>query len=102
MIRQPPRSTLFPYPTLSRSPDAAGMALDVCPDSYADFPEGGPPLTCGCSAEAVKAGSVYGANPYMWQSNVCPAALHAGAIGPNGGQGSLTLPHAPPFAAATR
>src|SRR5260370_733378 len=81
---------------------AEAMKLDVCPDSYADFPEGGPSLTCGCSAEAAKAGSVYGANPYMWQSNVCRAALHAGAIGPKGGQVSVTFAKAPLFPAVTR
>src|SRR5260370_27433888 len=102
MIRQPPRSTLFPYPTLSRSPDAAGMSLDICPDSYADFPEGGPSLTCGCSAEAVKAGSVYGANPYIWQAKVCPPALHAGPIPPHDCQDSLTFPKTPLFPPPTR
>src|SRR3989441_4842897 len=29
MIRRPPRSTLFPYTTLSRSPDAAGFRQDA-------------------------------------------------------------------------
>src|SRR5258706_5601856 len=28
MIRRPPRSTLFPYTTLFRSPDAAGILLE--------------------------------------------------------------------------
>src|SRR3712207_7975574 len=29
MIRRPPRSTLFPYTTLFRSPDAEALVLDV-------------------------------------------------------------------------
>src|SRR5260370_30405582 len=34
MIRRPPRSTLFPYTTLFRSPDLDGMkALGIAPDS---------------------------------------------------------------------
>src|SRR5260370_731281 len=96
-------SLVFRRPRSSANAQTAeAMKLDVCPDSYADFPEGGPSLTCGCSAEAVKGGSVYGANPYMWQSNVCRAALHAGALGPNGGQVSVTFAKAPLFPAVTR
>jgi outer membrane protein OmpA-like peptidoglycan-associated protein len=34
----------------------------------------------------MKMGSVYGTNPYMWQSALCVAALHAGAIGAQGGK----------------
>jgi outer membrane protein OmpA-like peptidoglycan-associated protein len=65
---------------------AQGMTLDICPSDYGSFPEDAPSLTCGCSAEAVKGGSVYGANPYYWQSSPCRAALHAGAVGAQGGQ----------------
>src|SRR5919108_420805 len=65
---------------------AQGMTLDICPSDYGGFPEDAPALTCGCSTEAVKQGSVYGANPYYWQSAPCRAALHAGAIGTQGGQ----------------
>ncbi|MGH6930069.1 MAG: LCCL domain-containing protein, partial [Dongiaceae bacterium] len=65
---------------------AQGMTLDICPSDYGSFPEDAPSLTCGCSAEAVKDGSVYGANPYYWQSSPCRAALHAGAVGAQGGQ----------------
>ena len=79
-----------------------GMTLDVCPDSFADFPTDGPPLTCGCSAEAVKAGGVFGANPYMWQSGICRAAVHAGAIGAQGGQVVASPAKAPFFPAVTR
>jgi len=69
---------------------ARGMTLDICPSDYGSFPEDAPTLTCGCSAEAVKQGSsVYGANPYYWQSAPCRAALHAGAIGAQGGQRAL-------------
>jgi len=63
-----------------------GMTLDICPSDYGSFPEDAPPLTCGCPAAAVKAGNVRGANPYYYQSSVCRAALHAGAIGAEGGK----------------
>src|SRR2546421_7253944 len=35
MIRRPPRSTLFPYTTLFRSPDIGGRALFVAPAAKA-------------------------------------------------------------------
>ena len=65
---------------------AQGMTLDICPTDYGSFPENAPPLTCGCSAAAVKTGTVWGTNPYYYQSALCRAALHAGAIGAEGGQ----------------
>src|SRR2546430_3178909 len=34
MIRRPPRSTLFPYTTLFRSPAPAGAAADGAPSGY--------------------------------------------------------------------
>jgi outer membrane protein OmpA-like peptidoglycan-associated protein/protein tyrosine phosphatase (PTP) superfamily phosphohydrolase (DUF442 family) len=64
----------------------AGMTLDICPTDYGNFPEDAPTLTCGCDAASVRQGSVYGANPYPSVSSLCRAALHAGAIGPAGGQ----------------
>ena len=79
-----------------------GMTLDVCPDSFADFPKEGPALTCGCTAEAVKEGGVFGANPYMWQSGICRAAVHAGAIGAQGGQVVVSPAQAAFFPAVTR
>jgi outer membrane protein OmpA-like peptidoglycan-associated protein len=64
----------------------AEMTLDVCPSNYGSFPEDAPTLSCACAAEATKDGLVRGANPYYYQSSLCRAALHAGAIGPQGGQ----------------
>jgi outer membrane protein OmpA-like peptidoglycan-associated protein len=74
----------------------AGMTLDICPSDYGSFPEDAPALTCGCSAEAVKEGRVFGTNPYFWQSAPCRAAVHAGALGPQGGQ-IVIAPEAQPF-----
>jgi outer membrane protein OmpA-like peptidoglycan-associated protein len=72
--------------TAAEAQTAAGLTMDICPSDYGDFPEDAPPLTCGCSAAAVKEGNVRGANPYLWQSALCRAALHAGAVGAEGGQ----------------
>src|SRR2546422_7489936 len=38
MIRRPPRSTLFPYTTLFRSPGGAGVALSGAPGKFRDPP----------------------------------------------------------------
>src|SRR4029077_21104767 len=70
----------------SGSPVFDGRTLDICPTNYGSFPEDAPPLTCGCDAASVKRGNVNGANPYYYQSALCRAALHAGAIGAEGGQ----------------
>ena len=80
----------------------SGMTLDICPSNYSSFPEDAPTLTCGCSAEAVKDGDVYGANPYSWSSSLCRAALHAGAIGAQGGQIKVTPQRSSFFPAVTR
>ena len=81
---------------------AQGMTLDICPSNYGSFPENAPALTCGCSAEAVKTGNVRGANPYYYQSSLCRAALHAGAIGPEGGQIVVQPAKSPFFPAVPR
>lgn len=62
------------------------LTLDVCPSNYTGFPDDAPVLTCGCSAEQVKdGGTIWGTNPYQNYSSLCRAAVHAGAIKPNGG-----------------
>src|SRR5579872_7096646 len=85
-----------------RAQSAAGMTLDVCPSSYDGFKEDAPPLTCGCTREAAKSGTVWGANPYYWQSAVCRAAWHAGVISAAGGQVLVTPENAPVFPAVNR
>lgn len=46
--------------------------------------EGGQ-LTCYCTAEATRGGSVWGSDIYTDDSNICRAAVHAGVIGSDGG-----------------
>jgi hypothetical protein len=43
------------------------------------------PLTCTCSAEAGRTGSVWGSGIYTSDSRICRAAMHAGVIGLSGG-----------------
>ncbi len=43
------------------------------------------PKACTCAA-GPHAGSVWGSGPYTGDSDVCTAAVHAGVIGPEGGQ----------------
>ncbi len=81
---------------------AQAMTLDICPTDYGSFPEDAPALTCGCSAEAVKEGSVWGTNPYYYQSSLCRAARHAGALSAEGGQISVTIAKQPFFPGVTR
>ena len=70
----------------SGSPVFDGRTLNICPTNYGSFPEDAPSLTCGCDAASVKRGNVNGANPYHYDSSLCRAALHAGAIGTEGGK----------------
>lgn len=42
-------------------------------------------LTCFCPAEAMASGSVWGTDFYTDDSVICRSALHAGAVGANGG-----------------
>jgi len=83
-------------------PQTTGMTLDICPTDYGSFPADAPPLTCGCSADTVKTGTVWGANPYYYQSGLCRAALHAGAIGAAGGQVVVQPEKATIFPAVSR
>ena len=87
----------------SAAPSAQAItSLDVCPDNYGSFPEDAPALTCGCSPEATARGLVIGTNPYDYVSSLCRAALHAGAVGRQGGVISVSPVKAPFFPAVTR
>lgn len=49
------------------------------------FPRGQDRYECQCPPMAETSGAVWGSGPYTADSNVCQAAGHIGAIGPNGG-----------------
>lgn len=42
-------------------------------------------VTCGCTAQTVADGAIWGSGPYTADSRICRAALHAGVVGTNGG-----------------
>jgi len=48
------------------------------------YPANAPDLVCSCTGS--ERGSVWGSGPYTSDSNICAAALHAGVIGPQGGE----------------
>jgi filamentous hemagglutinin family protein len=78
--------------------NTTGMQMEACPDTLTAFRETTAPLTCGCSSEALKDSSnIYGSDVYADVSPVCRAALHAGAIGKQGGQIVVTPREEPPF-----
>jgi len=77
---------LPPLPPLTWS-----MGSDRCPDSLAAIPgyDAAVPvrLDCVCDAASTQAsGSVWGSETYTSDSQLCRAALHAGAVGPEGGR----------------
>lgn len=49
------------------------------------FPVGAATHGCVCGAAGTAAGPVWGAGPYVTDSDICQAALHAGVIGVAGG-----------------
>lgn len=61
-----------------------GEAVADCGTSFA-----GGSYSCACAAGA-GAGSVWGSGPYTADSDICTAALHAGAIGDAGGVVTLS------------
>jgi hypothetical protein len=60
-----------------------------CPAVALDHPRGA--LHCVCPPEATASGSVWGSDPYAADSAICRAALHAGVIGPRGGEVGLVI-----------
>lgn len=57
-------------------------AVVACPDRLVS---GTSELTCLCGSDATATGSVWGDEVYTDDSAICRSALHAGAIGTNGG-----------------
>lgn len=80
-------SAMFPFgiglAALSgtHSPARAQGGTEACPLQIGDAGA----IDCSCSAAATTAGAVWGDGVYTADSNICRAARHAGAIGPNGG-----------------
>jgi hypothetical protein len=69
------------------APTSSSGASELCPSSLIinrDLPM---PFTCTCSSEAARRsnGTVWGSDVYTDDSDLCRAAVHAGAIGADGG-----------------
>ena len=70
---------------------AVARGLIDCPVSLGNRGDAAPysttPFECHCTAAARKqrGGYAFGSDPYDGISNICMAALHAGATGPEGG-----------------
>ena len=80
---QSPVATAQPAPPASAAP-AAPPALDLgdCPDAAGSF-ELGKSYVCSCppsAADGSPSGPVYGSLVYANDSNICTAAVHAGAL----------------------
>jgi LCCL domain len=68
-----------------QSPDQAGL----CPGNFQGAPE--QPMDCACSAETTRFDApVWGTDVYSDDSSICRAALHAGAVGAEGGRVRVT------------
>ena len=91
-------------PAAPAASTAAGQTMEICPNSFSSIPMDAPPITCGCSTEvAKKDDTIWGANPYYYGSSICRAAVHTGAITPQGGQVTVApAPKIPFFPAVTR
>ncbi|WP_299329708.1 LCCL domain-containing protein [Parasphingopyxis sp.] len=71
-----------PYPPL-RPP--SGGEVSNCPGYGFALRAAPGRVTCRCTRTGVSAGQVFGTNVYSERSAVCRAALHAGAVGRDGG-----------------
>jgi hypothetical protein len=65
------------------------VSVAACPANAGGLPQG--PLRCDCPAAATEGGSVWGSGPYTADSAICRAAVHAGAIGPRGGEVNVNI-----------
>jgi hypothetical protein len=70
-------------------PVGAQRTQEGCPDVLP--PEPPRKRLCHCYPSNLTVGPVWGAGPYALDSNVCAAALHAGAILPTGGSVELEV-----------
>jgi hypothetical protein len=62
-----------------------------CRDFGKDFRDTGKTITCYCSPGATQNGVVWGSGIYAYDSRICRSALHAGAVGAEGGLVRFTV-----------
>lgn len=75
-------SARFPSNAPEREPEAGGVGH--CPERFT-LHKSEDPLTCECSTDAVRMGTVWGIGVYTADSSICRAAVHAGVITAAGG-----------------
>jgi outer membrane protein OmpA-like peptidoglycan-associated protein len=73
-----------PYRASFRFDGVDTAAIEPCPQSMRNR-AGIDRLTCACEASALASGAVWGSFVYTADSRICRAALHAGAVGREGG-----------------
>src|SRR6266508_6512780 len=96
MIRRPPRSTLFPYTTLFRSPDQVGEAVTALADQCGRLPQV-QGLPVDQLTQPLGIGPLLGGEV---PAKVAPQHLQCGAIGqPRQGNGPATAPKQRPIRA---
>lgn len=67
------------------------------------YPAGAADHACLCPSGSGTVGSVWGSGPYTADSAICTAAVHAGAIGPGGGEVRMvTQPGQSAYAGSSR
>jgi hypothetical protein len=74
-----------PATAASAAPPPAAAPSTDCPDDFRSLVGSTAQLVCTCSQEATRRGIVWGTDVYAPASSICQAALHAGAIGKDGG-----------------
>jgi hypothetical protein len=84
----PPATDAAPPAAARPGPGAGGAdaaSAGPCPGSLGINRELPTPFSCTCSAEATSKSAVWGTDVYTDDSGLCRAAVHAGAITPQGG-----------------
>ncbi len=81
--------TSKPYGAWNRTFTFAGAA-EACPSAATEIPSGTTEATCSCAPSAT-GGTVWGTGAYTDDSSICGAAVHAGAIGADGGTVTVVI-----------
>ncbi len=82
-----------PAPAAAAPTAQAGPTrMAQCPDNMSAFENSDETVVCGCSALAVaQSSAIWGSDTYTSDSAPCRAALHAGAVGRQGGEVTITM-----------
>lgn len=84
-------SYAFEGAALGEPPEEIAAAIEACPSSAVSMRGTTDALTCSCSpAAASSTSTVWGSETYTDDSAICVAAVHAGVIGTDGGNVTVT------------